>query len=110
MFTEGLGDHYIFHGVERFAGGGGYKLGYAGKFAAFITENKLGFIAAGKPQGNKRYHADHICQVFIWNPDHDAVYAWWNAHRPATPKPAAVVVLAEAELWYSQNAEAEKDK
>lgn len=98
-YTDGLGENYVFHGVEK----GNYYTsnGYASKFAAWITENKLGQVYGGDPVKNHRYHPDHLTRVFVWNPDREAVKAWWAENggppiKPATPK--APVVLEEAKF------------
>ena len=82
MYSEGLGENYIFHGVERDAS---YPCGRnaASNFAKFITENNLGDVVGGQKVANHRYHPDHKTQVFIWNPDREAVKAWWLKHKPA---------------------------
>ena len=95
-YTDGLGENYIFHGVENLTPYGGNK-GYASKFAAFLIENKLGNVHGGDPSRNHRYHPDHITRVFVFNPDREAVFAWWGDHKPKpieTPKPVIIEAAA----------------
>lgn len=95
MYTSGLGENYIFHGVEKDVYADA-KVGYATAFATFITKNKLGNVVGGQSVANHRYHPDHLTKVFIWNPDREAVFDWWNKHRPdaAAAKKAAVPAAA----------------
>lgn len=100
-YTDGLGENYVFHGVEKYkADSYGETGGYASKFAAWITEQKLGNVHGGDPVSNHRYHPDHLTRVFVWNPDREAVKAWWAANGGPSPEAAAKrapVVLAEAD-------------
>ena len=93
-YTEGLGENYVFHGVEpapsnkcfpKFLG----SSGYCSRFATFIMENKLGHVVSGQLVANHRYHPEHRTAVFLWNPDREAVKAWWRAHKPK-PTPETV--------------------
>jgi len=100
-YTEGLNEHYVFHGVENDKENyRGTKNGYASRFAAFITENNLGNVHGGDLAANHRYHTDHICQVFVWNPDRVAVFKWWadynKAAKEAAPAAKPSITLTEA--------------
>lgn len=87
-YAAGLGENYVFCGVEDYH----YKnenewkpkIGYASRLAAFIVENKLGHVAAGLPVTNWRYHPDHVTKAFIFNPDREAVKVWWSQHGGPT--------------------------
>lgn len=120
-YTEGLGENYIFHGVEKDPRYKDANVGYATAFAAFITEHKLGNVVGGDTVSNHRFHPDHFTRVFIWNPDRQAVIAWWALNDPAlkTAPPAKAqqppIVLAEApppvaaiEYYYNVPVEAAK--
>lgn len=72
-YAEGLGENYVFHGVEPEK-----TPGYGENFAKFIEDNKLGTVARGQKVINLRYHPDHKTQVFIFNPDREAVTGWWK--------------------------------
>ncbi len=99
MYCSGLGENYVFHGVEAYtykgANNSDDQVGYASRLAAFITENKLGKVVAGKKVANHRYHTEHHTRVFLWNPDREAVKAWWTKNGP---KPKASIVLPEAPI------------
>ena len=93
-YTQGLGENYVFHGVEDSS----FNTGYASRFAKFIEENKLGVVFGGEKVNNHRYHPDHKTQVFVWNPDRAAVFAWRDAHmlppaalKPPVPQPPVVL-------------------
>ncbi len=81
-YAEGLGENYIFHGPVLY----GSKGDYCAKFAAYITENKLGDVVGGQAVINHRYHSSHKCRVYIWNPDRKAVIAFWEKHCKVSAK------------------------
>lgn len=105
-YTEGLGENYVFHGTEGGPKGGPrstlYRDFYASKLAAYIMEEKLGPCYGGDPVINRRYHPDHCTRVFVWNPDGEALRAWWTKNNPdaaktVSPKPPVVIAeVAEA--------------
>lgn len=78
-YTEGLGESYIFHGVEGYGSKPPTKLtAYASKFAQFITDNKLGSVVGGEVVNNHRFHPENWVRVYIFNPDREAVKKWWS--------------------------------
>lgn len=93
-YADGLGENYVFHGVESYKGPDSIyngENGYASKFAAFIIENNLGDVFGGKAVNNHRYHTNHWTKVFVWNPDREAVKAWWEIRRPKAATPPIVI-------------------
>lgn len=56
---------------------------YAVQFARFIKENNLGDVWESPILENVAYHPGEHNQIFIWMPDHDAVYKWWNRNKEA---------------------------
>jgi hypothetical protein len=66
---------------------------YGQKFAAFIKDNGLGDVWESPARVNQAFHSDHSNQVYIWMPNHNAVFEWWERNREPRegmlrPKPA----------------------
>lgn len=82
-YAQGLGDCYIFLGVEADVETNERSYGYASRFAAFIEEHELGVVARGQKVFNTRYHPTYKTQAFIWNPNREKLVAWWSARLAA---------------------------
>ena len=51
---------------------------YGSEFAEFLLENGLGKIATPGPILNFKHHSDSTCQVWVYQPDQEAVEKWWR--------------------------------
>ena len=51
---------------------------YGSEFAEFIVENDLGKIATPGPILNFKHHRETTCQVWVWQPDQEAMEKWWR--------------------------------
>lgn len=54
---------------------------YGTEFAQFITDNNLGVVVTVGPKFNKKHHPKTTAQCWLWNPDQDAVVAWWEMNK-----------------------------
>jgi hypothetical protein len=54
---------------------------YGQNFAAFIKSNGLGDVWESPLRVNEAFHSDHSNQVYIWMPDHQAVFEWWERNK-----------------------------
>lgn len=78
--------HYIFLAGPEIAGkgwsspSGWYK--YGTEFADYIVKNGLGKVATLPPVVNEMFHPDTTCQVWLWQPDAEALKKWWTKRYP----------------------------
>lgn len=60
---------------------------YGPRFEAFIKEQNLGEVYPAQARDNlKNYGKNHPVQIWIWAPDYDAVYDWWEKNDPSKVK------------------------
>ena len=80
---------YMFHGVVKYTGSkdGRYSETAAENLAKYIRRHKLGTVVGSKPAANRVNHPDHILRVFVWNPDVDAMKAWYQKNCPDKDRP-----------------------
>lgn len=57
---------------------------YGENFAKLIKEEKFGDVWASEPRLNKAYHPDHSNKMWVWTPDRDALFCWYNDHKAKT--------------------------
>lgn len=77
--------HYVFvAGPERpNTGDRGYWSDYGTSFAAYIQEHKLGNVVTLPPVRNAKWHPGTTCQVWLWQPDKEALVKWFEAKMAA---------------------------
>jgi hypothetical protein len=69
---------------------------YGTEFAQFIRDNNLGEIVTVGPKYNMKHHPTTTAQVWLWNPDQNAMEAWWSTMQGKTPEVPAPVKQAVA--------------
>ena len=74
--------HFVFSAGPEDKGHGHSKewVKYGTEFAAYIVEHKLGKIVTLPKIKNKKHHPDTYCQVWLWQPDQEAMEAFYNAN------------------------------
>lgn len=80
-YTNGLGDLYVFTGVENTWSDKEVSTTIHRRFAAWIEENDLGKITMSGLANNHRYHSTHWSRAYIWIPNRAKVFAWWKANK-----------------------------
>lgn len=60
-----------------------YKDNYGEQFARYILENKLGSLTETPVAWNVVFHPDHGNKVWLWQPDRDALVAWYKPIKDA---------------------------
>lgn len=76
MFTEAVN----LDGTPRVAWGGG-AADYGVAFKQFIETNNLGKVFQSEYRKNKTFHPDRAVRVYIWEPNVDALRAWWTLEQ-----------------------------
>jgi hypothetical protein len=73
----------IFTGVIRHTDGSAVRPNpyYGPRFAAYIRRHKLGIVTVGGTAPNRKTHPTHIIRLWVWNPNPDAIKAWWKKHN-----------------------------
>lgn len=67
---------------------------YGTEFAKFITDNGFGELATLPAILNKKHHPTTTCQVWIWQPNAEALFKWWEETGaklevlPGAPEPS----------------------
>jgi len=50
-------------------------------FASFIKKNRLGTMVAGPTRYNRRNEPDHKVKGYIWAPNEEALWKWYQENR-----------------------------